>query len=69
MIVRFASLCDVVRADGLACTARSAEYTEWPTCTDCMHHFCPQHGAVTIEADEDQSEQGLCQACQDDHRG
>ena len=69
VIVKFATLCDRKGPDGLTCGARSDEYTTWPTCTDCGEDFCLKHGVVTIEADVDQPERGLCEACQDDHNG
>ena len=58
MMVKFATVCDT-----LNCKARSEEYTAYPTCVYCANHFCPQHGKITIEADVDQPEQGICDNC------
>jgi hypothetical protein len=60
MIVRFATICDIIN-----CKTRSDEYTAYPSCTICSNNFCPQHGKVTIEADLNCPERGICINCKD----
>lgn len=55
MMVRFATLCD-------RCKARSEEYTEWPSCKECMEHICPKCD-VPNERTEDERNETLCKQC------
>ena len=58
MMVRYASICDTS-----GCTARSEEFTEWPTCRECGEHVCPAHMAEgTLVEDEGRSE-CMCASC------
>jgi hypothetical protein len=62
-MVRFATVCDKP-----GCTARSEEYTAWPSCEDCGDETCAAHMArITVEADgaidKPQPEMCLCLPC------
>lgn len=57
-MVRFATTCD-------RCTARSEEYSAWPSCRECMDDICPdcaEPGSL-MEADLDCPAKVTCRAC------
>jgi len=59
MTVRFATTCD---APG--CTARSAEYTAFPSCRECLEDICPAHAAPgSLDESVDGRPTVLCLAC------
>ena len=55
-LVRYANLCDT-------CGKRSAEYTTYPDCFECVQEFCPNCGVVTQECDGEIRERGYCNTC------
>lgn len=57
-VVRFATLCDT-------CGARSAEYTSWPACDDCLADTCPacQEPGSYRETDGATAESCRCRSC------
>jgi hypothetical protein len=62
-LVKFASICDVK-----PCAARSAEYTEWPTCRECMQHACPAHTAANTLIENDGQRTVICSECQSEQQ-
>lgn len=59
-MVRFATVCDAT-----GCTARSEEYSAFPTCEDCGEFICLEH-MVPWSATEDERNECLCLKCQVD---
>lgn len=57
-MVRFATTCDL-------CGKRSAEYTAWPSCENCIRDTCPECRLPDLvrEADADQQEISMCLEC------
>lgn len=55
MYVMFATKCDT-------CGKRSAEYSTWPTCSECMEHACPTCD-IPAKRTEDERDETLCKKC------
>ena len=75
VLVKFASRCDVPVYESLTrpdhatpCSARSKEYTEWPSCRECHEHVCEAHEFPGTLRD-DGRETVLCLSCGWKHRG
>lgn len=56
VMVRFASTCD-------KCGRRSAEYTTWATCKECLEDVCPNCAQPNTERDNDGRQTVLCKSC------
>lgn len=70
-MVRFASTCDGRDdPDDLEgyCDKRSPEYTQWPTCSDCGDHVCPDHmqPGTLDEGDGERHDRCVCVMCHDE---
>lgn len=57
-MVRFATTCD-------RCTARSEEYTAWPSCRECLDDICDAcaQAGTLHEGDGEGPDTVLCAAC------
>lgn len=55
-LVRFASKCDF-------CGKRSEEYTEWPTCSVCMLHTCPNCMLEDSFVEKESGDTCICLEC------
>lgn len=74
MMVRFATTCDHAtrptedRDYRPLCGQRSREYEQWPTCSDCGDHVCPDHmqPGTLDEGDGERHDRCLCVRCHDE---
>lgn len=65
MRVRFADLCDVPKdgKEGKPCAERSAEYTGWPTCSDCCDSVCDACREPGTYHEDDGRMSCVCRPC------
>lgn len=68
MMVPFATTCDAYRSASFNCGRRSPEYTQWPACTYCGDHVCPDHmvPGTLDEGDGERHDRCVCVLCHDE---